>query len=101
MLEYMAYGTARKRLLYLLHKLSQKFGVRPAAGEGESTEPEWTELQISLTHQELASMMGSIRETVTVLLSGLVSEGIMKRRAPGNPLSVQAERLKAALQECT
>ncbi|MEF3305390.1 Crp/Fnr family transcriptional regulator [Paenibacillus sp. GYB003] len=90
-LEYMAYGSVRKRLLFLLNKLSAKFG---AGGEDE---PEWGRLQVELTHQELASMTGSMRETITPLLNRLVSEGVLRKEAARGPYWIHRERLRAAL----
>ncbi|MDF2683729.1 MAG: putative transcriptional regulator [Brevibacillus sp.] len=101
LLEHMTYSSVRKRLLFLLHKLSQKFGASIAAGT-EADEQElqgWVELQVELTHQELASMTGSIRETVTETLNQLTTEGILKKNGMRKPLWVHVDRLQAGLQE--
>lgn len=100
MLEHIAYGSVRKRILYLLHKLSRKFGVAVPEGEGLRGEPGWIQLKVKLTHQELASMMGSIRETVTDLLNELSGEGIVYKGGPRRPLCIQPERLIKALEDC-
>ncbi|MFS0553417.1 Crp/Fnr family transcriptional regulator [Brevibacillus sp. 179-C9.3 HS] len=92
MLELMAYGSVRQRLLYLLVKLSEKYG-----GERQADAPEWIELAVSLTHQELASMMGCIRETVTEMLHELTAEGIVKKTGLRKPLWLHQERLREAL----
>ena len=55
LLEYMAYGSVRERLLLLLHKLASKFSP------GSEAAQDWMPLEIELTHQELATMTGSIR----------------------------------------
>ncbi len=92
MMEHMAYGSVRKRLLFLLHKLSEKFG--------SGTTQEWIELEVKLTHQELASMMGSIRETVSEQLTQLAAEGIVSKEGLRKPLRVHPERLKMAWEVC-
>ncbi|MFE5321245.1 Crp/Fnr family transcriptional regulator [Paenibacillus sp. NPDC056579] len=97
LLEQMAYGSVKRRLLFLLQKLSDKFGSEPGTGEEEHG---WVELNVTLTQQELATMTGSIRETVADLLNGLASEGIVKKAGQRKPLRIHAERLSAALQCC-
>ncbi|MFD1953196.1 Crp/Fnr family transcriptional regulator [Paenibacillus thailandensis] len=94
MLELLAYGSVRRRLLYLLYKLSRKFGRQAESAQG------WVRLEIQLTHQELASMAGSIRETVTEQLSGFVSEGLIGRTGVRSPLSVHPERILKAMETC-
>ncbi|MGP7817441.1 Crp/Fnr family transcriptional regulator [Niallia sp. 01092] len=97
LLEYMAYGSVRKRLLFLLHKLVEKFG-----GDSPSDNPketDWIQLEISITHQELAMMMGSIRETVTALLNDLTAEGIVHKVGNRKPIKIHFARLKRALEE--
>ncbi|MGG4495914.1 Crp/Fnr family transcriptional regulator [Brevibacillus reuszeri] len=100
MMEHMAYGSVRKRLLYLLHKLSEKFGSGFSMGENEDTDRKWIELEVKLTHQELASIMGSIRETVTEQLTELAAEGIVSKEGQRKPLRVHPERLKMAWDAC-
>ena len=57
-----------ERLLSLLKRLSKKFGV-------ETTEkPEFVKINIPLTHQNIADMIGSSRETVSNLLNKLKKE---------------------------
>ncbi|WCN37657.1 Crp/Fnr family transcriptional regulator [Aneurinibacillus uraniidurans] len=94
MLELIAYGSVRKRLLYMLYKLSQKFGQK------EDSDQEWVQLEVKLTHQELASMTGSIRETVTEQLSNFVSEGLISKIGLRSPLSVHPERILRAMEKC-
>lgn len=102
MLEHMAYGSVRKRLLFLLSKLSEKFGAGVPAAEGyhDEGEGEWIQLEVKLTHQELASMMGSIRETVTEQLSELASEGIVDKKGLRSRIRIHPGRLKHALDRC-
>lgn len=96
LLEYMAYASVRKRLLFLLNKLLSKFSsTKPKDTEAS---PEWARLDIELTHQELASMAGSIRETVSSLLSQLEAEGILRREGSRKPLWIHRGRLQIALK---
>ncbi len=55
----------RERLIHLLLDLTEQFGV--SQGEG-------IRLRIKLSHQDVANLIGSTRETVTVLLGQLKSE---------------------------
>lgn len=91
LLGYMAYGSVRQRLLFLLHKLAVKFTPN------SQVRHEWVTLEIELTHQELASMTGSIRETVTPIINQLVSEGILRKEGIRKPYSIHLNRLQAAL----
>ncbi|WP_223070356.1 Crp/Fnr family transcriptional regulator [Paenibacillus caui] len=94
MLEYMAYGSVRKRLLFLLNKLLGKFG------SNQLVDSEWVQLEIGITHQELASMTGSLRETVTSILSQLVSEGIVRKEGIRGNYWIHQRRLQDALSTC-
>lgn len=93
MLELIAYGSVRKRLLYLLYKLSRKFGRQLDA------DPGWLQLDVRITHQELASMAGSIRETVTEQLRRMIIEGVIGKAGSRSPFRVHPERLLRALEE--
>ncbi|MDF9410380.1 Crp/Fnr family transcriptional regulator [Brevibacillus laterosporus] len=99
LLEYMAYGSVRKRLLFLLNKLSDKFGVKIYKGEGLHQEEDWIQLDIAVTHQELATMMGSIRETVTGLLQDFTAEGIIRKEGQRKPFQIHYSRLKQKIDE--
>jgi len=99
LLEHIAYGSVRKRLLYLLHKLAVKFGASVPASEGRHDDTDWVQLEVKLTHQELASMMGSIRETVTEQLSRLALEGIVDKKGLRSLMRIHPGRLKAALED--
>ncbi|MED3575893.1 Crp/Fnr family transcriptional regulator [Cytobacillus praedii] len=96
MLELMAYGSVRNKLLFLLNRLSEKFGepLNEHAGVG----PEWFQLGVKVTHQELASMMGSIRETVTELLNELISEGVVNRTSTRGFFIIHRQRLKETIE---
>ncbi|BFH17965.1 Crp/Fnr family transcriptional regulator [Paenibacillus melissococcoides] len=96
LLERMTYGSVRQRLLYLLYKLSEKF-KRNTPVQEEDAGPSWVRLEVELTHQELASMAGSIRETVTAMMNELAAEGIVRKEGPRKRLWLHADRLQAAL----
>ncbi|WP_442950965.1 Crp/Fnr family transcriptional regulator [Paenibacillus sp. GSMTC-2017] len=97
-LEHMAYSSVRKRLLFLLYKLSEKFGEPPMGEAAAREKSEWVQLNIELTHQELASMTGNIRETITETLNVLTAEGILEKSGPRKPLLINTARLKGALE---
>lgn len=69
MLEQLALGGIRERILFLLVKLSEQFGV---------PEGEYDKIDLQLTHQELGNMIGATRESVTVILNELIKEGVIK-----------------------
>lgn len=58
----------RERLVHLLLDLAEQFGVHCSEG---------IKLRIKLAHQEIANLMGSTRETVTIQLGQLKSEGLV------------------------
>jgi CRP/FNR family transcriptional regulator, anaerobic regulatory protein len=70
LLEYIALGDVRSRLLYLLLRLAAEFG---ADDEGD-----WTLISADLTHQDLASMISSTRESVSVTLAALGKEEMVR-----------------------
>lgn len=59
----------RDRLTHLLVELAEQYGN--ATSEG-------IELSIKLSHQDLASIIGATRETVTTLLGEMQSEGLLR-----------------------
>ena len=64
----------RQRLIHLLLELAEQFGYSTARG---------TQIGLKLSHQELAGVIGSTRESVTLLLGELEREGavqIVRRR---------------------
>ncbi|MEQ8210483.1 MAG: Crp/Fnr family transcriptional regulator [Lacipirellulaceae bacterium] len=65
-LKYLLFRSNRERLVHLLLELAEAYGKRTAEG---------IELKIKLSHQDLASVIGSTRETVTVVLGELQNEG--------------------------
>lgn len=72
-LKSLLFQSNRDRIVHLLVDLAEKYG-RPTT--------EGLKIDIKLSHQDLASIIGSTRETVTVLLGELQSEGslLIKRR---------------------
>ncbi|WP_134684987.1 Crp/Fnr family transcriptional regulator [Brevibacillus migulae] len=99
LLEHMAFSSLRKRLLFLLQKLTEKFGSASEETDGFKGEPGWYRLDVEVTHQELASMTGSIRETVTEMMNRFAAEGILKKTGYRKPIWIQKERLKTALED--
>lgn len=73
-LRELAHERVERRLLYLLVRLAREFGRR---------RDDFLCLQVGLTHEELAGMIGSTRETVTATLADLARRGILRtgRRA--------------------
>jgi CRP-like cAMP-binding protein len=67
-LRNLLFRSNRDRVIHLLLELSEKYGRRTDSG---------IELQIRLSHQEMASIVGSTRETVTVVLGQLQAEGLL------------------------
>lgn len=65
-LRNLLFRSNRERVIHLLLEMAEKYG-RPT-NEG-------LELGIKLSHQEMASIIGSTRETVTVMLGYLQGEG--------------------------
>lgn len=72
-LKSLLFRSNRDRLIHFLLELAEKYGQRT---------PEGVLLGIKLSHQDLAGVIGSTRETVTVLLGELQREGRLsvKRR---------------------
>lgn len=67
-LKYLLFHSSRERLVHLLLELAETYG-KP---QGEQIE-----LGIKLSHQDLANIIGSTRETVTVTLGELQSAGLV------------------------
>ena len=68
-IKYLLFRSNRDRLVHLLLELAEEYGVR---NDSE------IELKIRLSHQDLASIIGSTRETVTVVLGELQAEGSLR-----------------------
>lgn len=69
-LKSLLFRSNRQRLVSLLLELADQYGQ-------PSVEPPGTRLGIKLSHQDMASVIGSTRETVTVVLGELQSEGLL------------------------
>lgn len=67
-LKHLMFLSNRDRLIHLLLDLAEQFGIHESNG---------IRLRIKLAHQELANLMGSTRETVTILLGQLKAEGLV------------------------
>lgn len=79
--------SSRERMVRILHELVQTHGDRVE---------NYCEIRLSLSHQDLASLIGVTRETVTVVLGQLQGEKLIKIRR--RHLSIlDCERLE---QEC-
>ena len=68
-LRNLLFRSNRERVVHLLIEMAEKYGVRSDSG---------IELAIKLSHQEMASTIGSTRETVTVMLGQLQSENCIR-----------------------
>ncbi len=68
-LRNLLFHSNRERVVHLLIEMAEKYGQR---------NPEGIELCVKLSHQEMASIIGSTRETVTVMLGQLQNEGIIQ-----------------------
>lgn len=69
MMQEIAYSTVKQRLILILTKIGCEIG------QNNSDDVKFT---LDWSHQDLASMIGSTRETVTSTLSVLQKEGIVK-----------------------
>lgn len=67
-LSQVAYGKVEERLLFLFEKLADK----------DREEGGWLPISVSVTHQDLAGMVGSTRETVTLLINKLIQTGVVR-----------------------
>lgn len=83
--EKIALSDVKNRLLYLLLMLSEKTGRRKNS---------WQTIEMRLTHQDIANMIGSTRETTSAMISQLKKEGYLKK---GIWLSIHADKVKELL----
>lgn len=67
-LRHLLFRSNRERLIHLLLELAEQYGCQTPTG---------VTLSIRLSHQDLASVIGSTRESVTLVLGELASEGIV------------------------
>jgi CRP/FNR family transcriptional regulator len=68
-LSQVAYGKVEERLLFLFKKLA----------DGNKKVDGWVPISVSMTHQDIAGMVASTRETVTVLINKLMQRGILRQ----------------------
>ncbi|MCA9103277.1 MAG: Crp/Fnr family transcriptional regulator [Planctomycetales bacterium] len=68
-LRNLLYRNNRERLVHLLLELAEQYGHEWAGG---------VQLDVPLSHQDLASLIGSTRESTTVALGELVNEGYVQ-----------------------
>lgn len=68
-LEQIAFYGLRERILHLLATLSNKFGT---------VQDGYTLIDLPLSHQEIANMLGATREGVSAVMSELAKEGIVR-----------------------
>lgn len=69
MLAQLALNNVRDRILHLLKTLATKFGIPKGKHH---------QIDIPLSHEEIANMIGSTRETVSIVLRDLSNEKIIK-----------------------
>jgi CRP/FNR family transcriptional regulator len=81
--EKIAIDDVRKRILFLLLKLSERSGKR---------KNEWQSINMRLTHLDIATMAGTTRETVSTLMGQLKKEGLIKKGI-FSALSINAEKV--------
>jgi CRP-like cAMP-binding protein len=87
LLEKLALGSIRERVLHLLLKLADKFGVEESG---------YQKIDFALTHQEVANMIGATRESVSVALTDLAKEGIV--RTGRKSITVHVGKVKDGLE---
>jgi CRP/FNR family transcriptional regulator, cyclic AMP receptor protein len=67
-LKHLLFRSNRQRLGHILLDLAEDYGM---------STPDGVTINLKLSHQDLASLIGSTRETVTILLNELKGEGIV------------------------
>lgn len=83
--EKIALSDVKHRLLYLLLMLSEKTGRR---------KNNWQSIEMKLTHQDIANMIGATRETTSTVLNELKKEGFLKKI---RYFSIDADKTKEEL----
>jgi CRP/FNR family transcriptional regulator len=68
-MEDLAYAKIGDRIMHLFRRLAAEHGVRSAAG---------TRIDLRLTHADIASLVGSTRETVSLELGKLADAGLVR-----------------------
>ncbi|QGJ71214.1 Transcriptional regulator [Planctomycetales bacterium 10988] len=88
-LKHLLFRSNRERVVHLLLELAEQYGKPTERG---------IELQIKLSHQDLSAIIGSTRESVTVVLGELQEEGliqILRRRIVLSDVSALAQAVEA------
>ena len=93
MLENLAFRDVRYRILYLLTKLAKSFG------EDQDKEKEFTTIDIALSHQEIANMIGATRESISLSLATLAREDLVRTRR--KEIAIAVDRVEAILADST
>lgn len=70
-LDRIMYAPVKERILYLLSYLMKNFGEKQGR---------FMKITVPLTHQDIASFIGSTRETVTSLTKELITEGHIQKK---------------------
>jgi CRP/FNR family cyclic AMP-dependent transcriptional regulator len=78
-------GTHMDRLREKLFQLARDYGT---------VGPDGVQIELPLTHELLAQMVGSARETVTCSLARLRSEGLLERTERGYRLKIEPDALE-------
>ena len=68
-LKNLLFQSSRERLVHLLLDLEEQFGRETHEG---------VQLRLKLSHQDLANLIGTTRETVTGIMGDLKSEGLVQ-----------------------
>jgi CRP/FNR family transcriptional regulator len=89
MMQEIAYSTVKQRILLILTKIGCEIGTVRSDG---------VEFTLNWSHHELASMIGSTRETVTSNLSLLQKEGLIKIEGKRMTITQQASLDGAHMQ---
>lgn len=89
MMQEIAYSTVKQRILLILTKIGSEIGKVRSDG---------VEFTLNWSHHELASMIGSTRETVTSNLSLLQKEGLIKIEGKRMTITQQASLDGAHMQ---
>lgn len=88
-MEYLAFGTAYQKIASIILLLTTRFGKKAASPR----KPPETVIEIPFTHQDIASLIGIARETVSTQLNQLEKKAIIAHQ--GHLISVLSiERLR-------
>lgn len=87
LMEGMAHQDVRRRLVHLLLHFTEDFGV---------ADGDFIRVDAPVTHEDLATLIGSTRETVTTTLSRLSREGVVRARR--RQVSVHRSKAVACLE---